>query len=520
MENTETNHRWSDIFNNPDFYPTPLEVLAMMQINTEGETFLEPSAGKGNIIEYLQQHGAKNVFFCEINEDLANICKLKANFLKNDFLKVTAQEISHVTQIVMNPPFSTSKKHLQHAWNIAPDGCEITTLFNSDTLSNLRYDGGELRNIIENYGTSRDLGNVFNQSERKTNVSVSLIKLYKPIRNENNNFEGFYMDDEPEERQENGIMQYNDIKALVNSYIGAAKCFDEFSEINAKMQRICRPVGFDRGFTYNIEYNKQTANKEEFLKALQKKSWEYIFSKMKLNKYLTSGVMSDINKFVENQTKVPFTVKNIYRMFDIIIGTKEQSFNRALEEAVDSFTKHTHENRFGVEGWKTNSGYMLNKRFIIDCVFEVAESWHGVNAGKLKVRYSSRNNQLEDLTKVICNITGFDYNNTRSLSQFADQFKYLEPGRWYENGFFRFKGFKKGTIHIEFVDTKVWEQLNRAYAKIKGQILPESVNFGNKKEQSETKEPLTKEQKDTIRSKFKQEQIKQQHEILLSELFN
>jgi hypothetical protein len=510
-----TNHRWSNIFNNADFYPTPPEVLAMMQINTEGENILEPSAGKGNIIDYLKEHNAKDVLFCEINEDLANICKMKARFLKHDFLKVTAEEISHVTQIVMNPPFSTSKAHLQHAWNIAPDGCEITSLFNSSTLHDLRYSDRELKHIIEDHGNSFELGNVFNESERKTNVNVSLVKLYKPIRNENNNFEGFYMDDEPEERCENGIMQYNDIKALVNSYIGAAKCFDEFSIVNAKMQRLCAPVGFDRGFSYSIEYNKQTASKEEFLKALQKESWKYIFKKMNLSKYLTSGVMEDVNKFVENQTKVPFTVKNIYRMFDIIVGTKEHNFNKALEQAIDSFTKHTHENRFGVEGWKTNSGYMLNKKFIIDYVFEVAESWHGENAGKLKVRYSSRNNQLDDLTKVICNITGFDYNKTRSLSQFADSFKYLTPNQWYENGFFRFKGFKKGTIHIEFVDSKIWEQLNRAYAKIKGQVLPETVNFGNKEEKKQT-EQKAKESA----PKQNTAAVKEQHEILLSELFN
>jgi hypothetical protein len=126
------------------------------------------------------------------------------------------------------------------------------------------------------------------------------------------------------------------------------------------------------------------------------------------------------------------------------------------------------------------------------------------------------------LTKVICNLTGFDYNNTRSLSQFADSFKYLNPNQWYENGFFRFKGFKKGTIHIEFIDTKIWEQLNRAYAKIKGQVLPESVSFGNKKEQqansnTEQKQnnPISKEMQDKIRATILQQQSKQ----VLTDLF-
>lgn len=42
-------------------------------------------------------------------------------------------------------------------------------------------------------------------------------------------------------------------------------------------------------------------------------------------------------------------------------------------------------------------------------------------------------------------------------------------------GFFDFKGFKKGTMHLKFKDKKVWEMLNRRYAKIKGQVLPEKI---------------------------------------------
>ena len=39
---------------------------------------------------------------------------------------------------------------------------------------------------------------------------------------------------------------------------------------------------------------------------------------MNMEKYVTSGVMKDINKFVETQEKVPFTMKNIYKMLEII----------------------------------------------------------------------------------------------------------------------------------------------------------------------------------------------------------
>ncbi len=49
------------------------------------------------------------------------------------------------------------------------------------------------------------------------------------------------------------------------------------------------------------------------------------------------------------------------------------------------------------------------------------------------------------------------------------------PNTWYDWGFFRFKVFKKGTGHFEFKSEDDWAMLNRAYAKAKGQALPETT---------------------------------------------
>lgn len=183
---------------------------------------------------------------------------------------------------------------------------------------------------------------------------------------------------------------------------------------------------------------------------------------MNLSKYMTTGVMKDINNFVETQTQVPFTVKNIYRMFEIIFGTREQTFNRALVETVDDFTTHTHENRFSVEGWKTNSGHMLNKKFIINWGCESNYS------GGMKISTG----KLTDLEKVLCHITGTDHDNINSIVNYSRTY---QTNTWYYSTFFEFKCFKKRTVHLKFKDDKVWEQINRAYAKIKGEVLPEKI---------------------------------------------
>ena len=51
----------------------------------------------------------------------------------------------------------------------------------------------------------------------------------------------------------------------------------------------------------------------------------------------------------------------------------------------------------------------------------------------------------------------------------------ISYGTWFEWAFFRVKGFKKGTMHFEFLDEKVWETFNRAVAKQRGWVLPKKT---------------------------------------------
>ena len=457
---------------NKDFFPSPDNVIYSMGIDCQNKIVLEPSAGKGNIVEWLKENGAKEVLTCEFNNDLAEIIKTKSKFIQHDFLKLTPEQISHIQLIVMNPPFSNGDEHILKAWEIAPEGCEIISLCNSETLENdYTRRRKELLSIINDYGNSSVLGNVFNESERTTGVNVGLVKLYKPGAG-SNEFDGFFMDEEIEEPQENAMMRFDAIKDIVQRYIGAVKLFDKHKIIADEMTVLTTPFSIG-SFSIEIGYDKKVADRETFKKELQKKAWGHLFSIMNLNKYLTSGVMKDINKFVEQQANVPFTMKNIYKMFEIIMGTRDQIFDRALEEAVDKFTMHTDENRYNLEGWKTNSGYMLNPKFIINFMFENNSYSRG-----LTIRHSGNENRLFDLIKVLCNITATEYSSGYSLSYDIGKYhKVIEPNTWYDYSFFEFKAFKKGTMHLKFKDPKVWEILNRRYAKIKGQVLPEKFRI-------------------------------------------
>ena len=455
-----------------EFYPTPKDVLYMMQLDCKDKIILEPHAGKGNIVDFCKENGAKEVLTYEINKDLQEIVKRKSTLLGSDFFECKPEQISHIDAIYMNPPFSNADRHILHAWEIAPEGCEIVSLCNYTTIS---QPYGRLKVLIRDNGITENLGDCFRQAERTTGVEVGLIRLFKPVASKEFEFEGFFMDEDEEEEQGSGIMQYNEVRALVNRYVGTMKAFDKMKDELDNLNLLISGIGMSN-VTLEISQEKMVTTKEQFSKIIQKRSWHHIFDKMNMEKYVTSGVMKDINKFVETQENVPFTMKNIYKMLEIIVGTREHTFNRALEEAVDNFTKHTHENRFGVEGWKTNSGYMLNKKFICEGIVET--SWGG---GSLQVRYSSYNgNKIDDLVKVLCNITGKNYNDIGTLYRFnfnrnthEKNFEIM-PNEWYEFGFFDVKFFKKGTMHLKFKNIDDWYRLNQAYGKLKGFTLPET----------------------------------------------
>lgn len=454
---------------NKDFYPTPESVIAQMtwDLDLNNKVVLEPSAGKGDIVDFCQNQGV-NVIACEINDDLRTILQAKCKVISDDFLKVTSDMVSHVDYIIMNPPFSADEKHILHAWDIAPEGCTIIALCNYETLSNTRYSyRQELASIIKDYGNSENLGDVFSNAERKTGVEIGLVKLFKPKTKSDTEFEGFFME-EDEEVQFVGLQQYNFVRDCVNRYVGAVKIYDEQLESAKKMNSLTESF-FSSKMALSMTIDSTVVAREEYKKDLQKSAWNYIFGKMNMHKYSTKGLREDINLFVEKQTKIPFTMRNIYRMIEIVVGTQSQRMDKALLEVFDKLTEHYHENRYGVEGWKTNSHYLVNQKFIMPYIAPQC-SW-GVYPD-VKDRQAEI---VDDFVKALCNINGKSWEPNDRFAAAVSYNKNIDWGKWFDFQFFEVKLFKKGTGHFKFKDRDVWARFNQHIARIKGYPLPEAI---------------------------------------------
>ena len=101
------------------FYPTPRNVIETMYkciTNRSARHYLEPSAGKGDIADYIKMYKHPETVDCiEIDPNLAHILKGKGyEVVGSDWL--TYNDTCFYDVIMMNPPFANGVDHLLNRW--------------------------------------------------------------------------------------------------------------------------------------------------------------------------------------------------------------------------------------------------------------------------------------------------------------------------------------------------------------------------------------------------------------------
>jgi hypothetical protein len=290
-------------------------------------------------------------------------------------------------------------------------------------------------------------------------------------------------------------MKYNIVRDLVNRYVEAVKLFDETLAAAHKINETAKypdageydyiPIKFGT-MTGGYSGDEKVVTHQQYKKELQKYYWRIIFKKLHMEKYATKQLREQINRFIEQQTNVPFTMGNVYRVIDMVIQTNGQRMNTALLEAFDLICSFSAENSTAGEKWKTNANYMVNRKFIVPYMckgYHDRYMYHGTGYGG----YCTKNGkeayptvqlegynieQLEDVCKALCYITGTNYDHVSSLRCHHDREAW---GEWFVWGFFRCKAYKKGTMHFEFLDEDVWYKFNYEVAKQRGWALPKKT---------------------------------------------
>jgi hypothetical protein len=473
-----------------EFYPTPLNVvykmLGKVADRKKNMTFLEPSAGSGNILEVVKNDSRfKKIYAIESNPDLVLTLQGKGyNVISNDFL--TFEPTNTFDCIIMNPPFSNGDEHLLKAWDIIKGGCgDVVCLINAETIRNpYTKKRALLSTIIQQHGSVEYIGRPFADYGRKTNVEVAMVHLRS--NNEDDifkiNFDGS-KEETPDFKQfvEEGtdIATNDKVGAYLRSWKLAQESCLEYLKAKEKFEFYAKPFFGGSSLEYvekNFSMSEQKDIKLHYnalIDECKRRAWETIIRQIGMDKFMTSNLRKSFDEFKSSQGAYELNRENIANLVSFICLNSNNIMKRAVVDLFKEFTSYDKKNTNHTEGWKTNSNYKVNKRVILPAFVECKWSnYYSYNS----YRYSAYN----DIDKVMCYLSGVSYDTMTAYPRNNYEKRLTEEEKqrvalisavgevqvgdntWHESRFFRFRCFKKGTLHIEFKDEELWAKFNKA----------------------------------------------------------
>ncbi len=169
----------------PGFFPTPPELiqraLELAEIRSTDKV-LEPSAGKGDILEAIRKEYGKslNLSACEIHFTLREILKWKGfKIVGDDFLKYQGQ----YDKIVMNPPFENGQDidHVLHAYSLLNKGGRLVAIMSEGFIFRKFKKEEQFREFLsqKNAFISEPLQEAFKNAFHSTGIRVRIVMMEK-----------------------------------------------------------------------------------------------------------------------------------------------------------------------------------------------------------------------------------------------------------------------------------------------------------------------------------------------------
>lgn len=485
-----------------EFYPTPEELVNKMLdgVNLNYvKTVLEPSAGKGDIVQGLKSHAKYqnlDIDCVEINKDLRN-CLKGAGYrvVGDDFLTYTTMK--QYDLIVMNPPFSNGDAHLLKALKMQQRyGGAVVALVNAETIrnpyTNLRK---ELVQMIENAdGTVEYLEHAFLDAERQTDVEIALVKVKFQEPEHISSImdklqkEKAVEESDPEERQH--LADNDFIKAIVDQYQMEIKAgcrlieeykamqpyiLSSFSQKNEKSM-------YDYNCILNLKIGDQKASVNGFIKEVREKYWSTLFTNPKFTGKLTSNVLEEYKSKIHELRDVEFSVFNILEVKWDMMQNVAKGIERSIIDLFDLFCSGWFSEDMGTtihyyNGWKTNSAYKVNKKAIArfdafrnyDKHFDPIWSSYSYDGGCMK--------RLNGMEKCFNYLDNGRTDDGVGMGNILNNAVKNGQTRNIELKYFTVTFYKKGTCHIVFKDEELLKKFNLYGAQKKGWLPP---SYGKK----------------------------------------
>lgn len=502
-----------------EFYPTPQNIIDKMLFDldfTMIKSILEPSAGKGDIVDELRKKeqlysSAYNKFSfdidcIEIDKNLQYILKGKNyRVVHNDFL--TYNTMKEYDLIILNPPFSNGCKHLLKALEMQQrNGGAVVCLLNAETLKNpCTNDRQDLQRKLTEYNAKIEfIQDAFLDAERKTAVEIALVKVQLPeVHRESFILKGLRKSQEIAESEESEDTQLIDsdfFKAIVNQYqLEVNAGIKLIKEYYAMKPFILSEFGKDEKtgetiqtggciLSLDIHTNRDKYNNKlsvnEYIREVRKKYWKALFENPKFIGQLTNNLQRDFYNKIEEMKDYDFSLYNIYQLkIDVqkkVVKGIEDTIIELFDELSHkySYWDETSKNIHYYNGWKTNKAWIINKKVIIP-LRAYNEFWGEYKPSDYKIV-----NKLQDIEKCFNYLDG----GLTEAVDLEESLKFAEEYGETKNiqlKYFTITFYKKGTCHITFNNEVLLKKFNIFGSQHKGWLPP---SYGKKAYRDMTQE--------------------------------
>lgn len=468
------------------FYPTPptLAQKLIEPLDLQGAYVLEPSAGKGDILDKLDTstgHGMyhnggnaydAHLYACEIVPELRAVLADKGySLVGEDFLAYTPQvRFSH---ILMNPPFDHAVDHILHAWEILQDG-EIAAIMPATALEGKYLKEQTLLQLIADHGSMEPAGQPFKAAERPTNVEVYIVRLKKTDRASRLEWDIHNDQETPNfgkvgESQEVAVQGF--INDLLASHTAARNNFEVYNDARQRLTVYVRPFYRGHGddaLQASDKAKEPTLRWNNFITTLNEQAWAKVLDHPGFQSLLTARARAMMNDFRQRQQRVDFNEANLRSMFDELVAKQSEILEGAVLDAFDTLTEHHKDNRIYFEGWKSDLAWKVNKKVVLPN--KVSFSYNSFN--------SVYDEKLNDVDRALCVVSGTPYADILTVPAALNAIfrgHARHPGET-ESTFFRIKYFLKGTIHLYFLDLDLLAKFNYRAAKARNWLPPGETN--------------------------------------------
>lgn len=493
---------------NSQFYPTPTHTIKKMleKLKRKPKTMLEPSAGKGDIIKFIEKaneewrYGDKdnrlrsclsinNIHCMEQDPNLINVLRSdKRLVVDTDFLSYSGAD--KYDAIVMNPPFVDGDKHLIKAMDIMYNG-EIVCLLNAETIRNpYSVSRQYLIERLESAGAEIEfLEGEFSDAERKTDVDVALIYI-----NIENDITSILLDGANDEAK-NHTVNENDVYGSEVAERGSVEnLVRQFNRtITAGIDTI---MGFYRNHTILSQYlslniaetstykannmtEKVSIEVNEFIKRVRYDYWMSTLNLKQVQDRMTEKKRDEFTDELSQQAIMDFTANNVRTFIMNLMNSYEDIVKEAAVDLFDSLTvEHAwsegkNKNRLHWDSWKTNDVFKIGPKVILP-FYESAFVDSYTKKWRTWIDHSTAR-KIDDIDKVM------DYFSAETETvKISDAItSNLQNGttRGFESTHFSITVYKKGTLHLQFKNDKTLAAFNRMASLGKG-WLPSS--YGKK----------------------------------------